>query len=320
MFGITKDVLSIDYVKKFFYILPNIPRQVNIEITNKCNLDCKICKRKELKLPEVNLTFEMAKKIIDRLPEEIKEISLGGYGEPFINPEIYKIISYAKNKRKKVSITNNGWFMIKPENRRKALENGVDILRFSVEDVNDVGSEGHLYSKHILDALKELAQERNLGAYKTKLYFNTIVHKGNAEQISSIIAYAEKIGFDHIELIHMDKKSNSITNYLSTEEEIALYKKIRQMPWKIKVTSLLDRYDGIRKYGFRKMTKCPLTYDTAHITLDGDVTPCHFGLPRYKIDNILQKDLKEIWNGTAFKDFRKDQLKVCQGCTLMNFN
>ena len=67
------------------------------------------------------------------------------------------------------------------------------------------------------------------------------------------------------------------------------------------------------------MKYCPFTYDVCHITTDGDVTPCCFGLPRHKIDNIFEKSLDNIWNGKNFKKFRKEQQEVCKGCTLMRF-
>jgi radical SAM protein with 4Fe4S-binding SPASM domain len=68
------------------------------------------------------------------------------------------------------------------------------------------------------------------------------------------------------------------------------------------------------------MKYCPFTYDVCHVTVDGDVTPCCFGLPRYKIDNIFEKSLYQIWNGKRFREFRKNQRKVCRGCTLMRFD
>ncbi len=322
--GINSNLLKLDYLRKFVYLVPKVPRQVNIEVTNKCNLNCKMCKRRELKIPETGIELIKFKQIVDQLPAGVKEISFGSYGESFIHPDIYEMIKYVKSKGFFLSITTNGFLFIKEENRKKVLESGVDVLRFSVEEVLPSTNNAHPYSSELLKSLEKLADEKKRTeqtSCQTKLFFNTVVNLGNYSQIIDLIKYAEKIGFDTVELIHLDKKSNDVKEYLPIEKEIALYKKINQikdqMKFKIKVTSLYDRYIGIRKFAFRNMKYCPFTYDVCHVTIDGDVTPCCFGLPRHKIDNIFEHSLSDIWNSSQFKKFRKEQQQVCKGCTLM---
>ncbi len=319
LWGLKKELITVDYARKFFYFVPNVPRQVNIEATNKCNLNCKMCKRRELNIPETGIELTKFIEIIDKLPASVQEISFGSYGESFIHPDIYKMIQYVKLKEKIVSITTNGFVFIDGHQRKKLLETGMNNLRVSIEEISPGENKAHPYSSKLLSMLESLAKERTAAGSKMKLFFNTVVHTGNYDQIVPLIEYAEKIGFDQVELIHLDKKSNDVCEYLPTEKEIALYKKIKKMKFKIPVSSLYDRYLGIRKFAFRHMEYCPFTYDVCHITIDGDVTPCCFGLPRHKIDNIFERPLEEIWNGQGFKQFRKNQREVCRGCTLMRF-
>jgi MoaA/NifB/PqqE/SkfB family radical SAM enzyme len=318
--GINIGLMKLDYLRKFFYIVPKVPRQVNIEATNKCNLNCKMCKRRELKIPEDGIKYDKYKKIINKLPKEVQEISFGSYGESFMHPKIYEMIKCAKSKKLKVTITTNGFMFIKQENRKKLLDTDMDVLRVSIEEIKKGANDAHPFSNKLLIALKELVKEKKISKSNMNFFFNTVVHKGNYNQIINIINYAEKIGFDCVELIHLDKKSNDVFEYLPIKKEMELYKKIKRMNFKIKITSLYDRYIGIRKYAFRNMKYCPFTYDVMHITVDGDVTPCCFGLPRYKIDNIFNKSLLDIWNSKKFKNFRKNQSKICNGCTLMKFD
>ncbi|HLC88867.1 MAG TPA: radical SAM protein [Candidatus Nanoarchaeia archaeon] len=319
--GINLSLLKLDYLRKFFYLVPKVPRQVNIEATNKCNLNCKMCKRRELKIPETGIELDRFKQVVDKLPRRVKEISFGSYGESFIHPDIYEMIKYVKSKSFFLSITTNGFLFIKEENRKKVLESGVDVLRFSVEEIKPSTSNAHPYNINLLAALEKLADEKKQTGSQTKLFFNTVVNQGNYDQIIDLIKHAETIGFDAVELIHLDKKANDVKEYLPIEKEIALYRKINQMKdqmkFNIQVTSLYDRYIGIRKFAFRNMKYCPFTYDVCHVTIEGDVTPCCFGLPRHRIGNIFEHSLSEIWNSSQFKKFRKEQQQVCKGCTLM---
>jgi MoaA/NifB/PqqE/SkfB family radical SAM enzyme len=129
---------------------------------------------------------------------------------------------------------------IQKENRKKLFDSGMDNLRVSVEEVVQGQNNAHPYSKKLLDSLEELAKERADARSRLRLFFNTVVHLGNCDQIPLIIKHAEKIGFDCVELIHLDKKSNDIYEYLPAKKEIALYKKIKKMSFRIKVTSLYD--------------------------------------------------------------------------------
>src|SRR3989338_903578 len=235
LWGIRPELLTTDYARKFFYFVPKIPRQVNVEATNRCNLNCKMCKRRELKIPETGIELRKFIEIIDKLLPSVQEISFGSYGESFIHPHIYEMIRYVKSKGKIVSITTNGFIFIDEDQRRLLLGTGMDTLRVSIEEISPGENKAHPYSSKLLSALELLAKERTAAGSKMKLFFNTVVHTGNYNQIFSLVSYAEKIGFDQVELIHLDKKSNDVYDYLPAEKEISLYKKIKNIKFKIPV-------------------------------------------------------------------------------------
>ena len=319
MFGIDLKNLNFGNLRKIFYFVPRLPRQVNIEPTTRCNLDCNVCKRKSLKLKDEDLSFDVFKKIISRL-EGVKEISFGGFGEPLMNPKIFDMVRYAKEKGFILTTTTNG-YLINPKNFDKVLV--FDNLRISIESINsskDSVQDGHPFSESLLDNIKELIKYRNKNNVKCKIFFNTIIHEGNYDSIADVVRYAQKIGVDCVELIHLDTKDNNAYKFVPKKKEISLYKKIKKRDFGIEVTSRYDRYIGLRKIGFRFNTKCPMSFDLLHIRMNGNVTPCAFGLPVYSLDNIFEKSLYNVWNGRKFKNFRKNQKKVCDGCTLYKWN
>ncbi len=81
-------------------------RRIYIEITNVCNLKCNFCPVTNRK-PEF-MTTELFKRILYEIREYTEYIYLHVKGEPFLHPEIDKILDISFEKGFKVNITTNG--------------------------------------------------------------------------------------------------------------------------------------------------------------------------------------------------------------------
>ena len=92
---------------RILYMIPDYPSQAQIEITNRCNLTCKMCPRDYFNLLKEDMPLETFKKIVDRL-ENITLLTLTGWGEPLVHPHIFEMITYCKERSHKVKLTTNG--------------------------------------------------------------------------------------------------------------------------------------------------------------------------------------------------------------------
>jgi len=54
------------------------------------------------------------------------------------------------------------------------------------------------------------------------------------------------------------------------------------------------------------------------VDLDGNVTPC-CNLRWYVCGNLLKQDLREIWKGRKFQEFRMNQKAICDGCDALKY-
>ena len=97
-------------------VAKNYPYIIQIEPTNKCNLNCIMCIRKEVvkKLTgiPIDMSFENFKTILDKIPSAML-IQIQGQGEPFLNPDIFRMIKYAKTKGTCVYTTSNATLLNK---------------------------------------------------------------------------------------------------------------------------------------------------------------------------------------------------------------
>lgn len=79
------------------------------EIIKKCPNNCMFCSSCSSYEEEQIIDYETFKKVIDHLYEKngIEEISLSG-GEPFLHPDLFKMVSYCKNKNIRTVLFTSG--------------------------------------------------------------------------------------------------------------------------------------------------------------------------------------------------------------------
>lgn len=117
------------------------PSQINVDLTEVCNLACIHCPHPEFKKSEHYgaryLTAEWNKKMVD----EVRDYGAGatqyvrytGEGEPLIHPEGYEMIEYAvRSSGVYVTLTTNGTIM-NEKRTRKLLEAGVHMIDISID-------------------------------------------------------------------------------------------------------------------------------------------------------------------------------------------
>jgi radical SAM protein with 4Fe4S-binding SPASM domain len=121
------------------------PVSVDIELTFRCNLKCKICpqelykqqqntveKSENLPKKSEETTLEEIKSIIDDVARMgVKLVTLTG-GEPFLRTDILEIISYIKTNGLQCNILTNG-MLIKPPQAAALVRAGVNTITFSID-------------------------------------------------------------------------------------------------------------------------------------------------------------------------------------------
>lgn len=160
---------SNDYWEKIFkdqYIL--------IEVTDFCNLNCIMCSHENIPGPHSKIqgfmNFETFKKIIDELPA--KKVPAGyklfWLGEPFLNPDFPKMLSYIyeklKNRSEYIDIHTNGHFL-NNENIELLLNIGNKLPRLTIsldaihpETYKKIRRGGDL--NKVIENVKKLLHER----------------------------------------------------------------------------------------------------------------------------------------------------------------
>lgn len=306
---------------RILYMIPDYPSQAQIEITNRCNLTCKMCPRDYFNLLKEDMPLETFKKIVDRL-ENITLLTLTGWGEPLVHPHIFEMIIYCKERSHKVKLTTNGT-LLTSEMRQRVFSSGLDEITISLESINKASEVGHT-NLDVLQHIKDLAKERQDNIPTISL--QATLHKGKGQDVYEVIRFGKEAGVQRINLGRLDVRLNENLERPSAQEEISILRKADRLGREldIRVDSIqYTLFDGFERTTYKILKSvlhrfgkyCLRLYDYVYINQKAEVTPC-CGMPTYGMGNLLEKGLGEIWKSKEFQYFREHHNRICGKCDL----
>jgi len=140
-------VTDISKIKAF----PDLPKEVMIEVTPRCNFHCQFCFNRVSFAKEGHLGKELSttrvKKIIDNVKKSGVSIVRFTGGEPMLRKDIFELIRYAKLKGLKVRLNTNG-SLIKSYNMAKEMTKYLDYVLFSLHTCDSKEDEKITGFKH----------------------------------------------------------------------------------------------------------------------------------------------------------------------------
>ncbi len=180
--------------------------RVQLDICTLCNLNCPACGMRRLNYGNIKagyLKFENYKLFVDKNKEYIRNIEISNSGEPFLNPDILKILEYSYKNNIELTCKNGTNFNFRNDNLLKAL---VDY-NFNLIYVAIDGSCQETYSKYrrggdfnlVIDNIRKLnsyKKEKNSGY--PKLVWQYIIRESteNPEEIQKAINLAKELNME----------------------------------------------------------------------------------------------------------------------------
>ena len=310
-------------LSRILYQIPNKPSRVQMEVNNACNLDCVMCPRHELPVELEEMDTTVFKASIDQICKfGIKQVDIGGWGEVTYHKDFVEIIRYATAKGLEISMTTNG-LLLKKEKLQVLLDEGVKNLTFSIDSLERRKGDfsGHINSPSIKNLERILSFKAE---YELNIKVNTLIQKANKHETLELLDFMSNLGVDMVVLFGPNVARDNEQLRIPYSAEYKLYSYIEEQAtskrWNCIVTTPLGRYRaGLRKYYFQQGSKCPQTWESIYLNRHGQVTPCTL-LPDLVIAELDEYDsLEELWTSKKFKDFRRNQEVICNGCDALKF-
>ncbi|MCT4638961.1 MAG: SPASM domain-containing protein [Bacteroidales bacterium] len=258
------------------------PSFLKVEISRKCTINCLYCcdKREDVFYP-----FELYRKLIEKLKDNLFLVSLYDIGEPLQNTDVLKYIKYANENRIGTIISST--LSIEKEDIfwENIVTSGLTKLIVAIDGVTD-----KIYNKYRRNGNLELAMS-NL----TKILTYKKIHRSkliiewqmlnlpwNIQEQKSAKKLATQMGCNTFRLI---KEANS---------QRLNYKKLNKL----------------------RKRNCLLPYIILIVTAYNKVRPCYkiYNEPM-EIGNLDYSSFDEIWNGKEIYKIRnKKKIQKRNGC------
>lgn len=292
------------------------PVAVSIEPNNTCNLRCPECPSgsQELTRPRGNMNLPMFISIIDQLSPWLTYLTLYFQGEPYLNPQFYDFVRYAKSKNIFVTSSTNGHFL-DAENVKKTIDSGLDQLIVSVD-----GADQESYAAYrtggelnkVIDGIRLLVNTKHKTQNKTpKIILQCLLLRSNENQLYAIRKLGRDLGVDKITF-----KTAQFNDFRHGNPQMPLNPRYARYS-KVKTLGQPEFYLKNHQPNacFRMWSGCVFTWD-------GKVVPCCFDKDAsHPMGNLSEQGFQEIWLGQPYRAFRQKILKnrksieICRNCT-----
>ena len=261
------------------------------------------------------MTFELFTSIVDSIDWKLKRINFSYAGEPFVNPDLFKMVEYVAGKGIDSIVETNG--MLLEDRVEDILSCGLSKLNIAFD-----GTDQEMASKYrqglnfdkVVSGVRRLMQERKVRDSKTpEIHLQFIVMKHNQGSIDAAISMAEEFGVDFIDFksmilsggsgLNAGEKDKFASDFLPDECEYLRYER-NNGHWQMKRS----------RQGF-----CPHILSDTVVTWNGDVTVCTMDVEgKFVVGNIVKEPLRRIWKSSKYLRLRKQilsrKLTECREC------
>ena len=309
------------------------PVTISVVATTRCTLSCDMCPTHSRLVPqeykhrqrnEKEIGIELFRKVIDRY-KYAREVHIIGSGEPLLNADLFRMISYAAEKKMKVKTFSNGTELQKHVG--EILSSGLDGITISLNGHNArefsrmTGMSPEVYSR-IYNGVKALIDEkRNVGSgVKVKLSF--ILDRYNYRDIPAMVNTGIGLGADHIFFCNflpspyegLDASCRTLTKDEGIITELRGI--FRRLPAAVrkKVTPpvLVDNGSAYNR--------CGSHFSQIRVDGDGNVSSCSMML--LNMTECASIEDPDAWNSAFFRRMRgifmsgdlKDLPEPCKAC------
>lgn len=281
-FPISKRERDDELTRAFFELVEKFPYTFYLELTNNCNLNCRMCARSFMARKKGFMTNALFRKIIDEIAEKqpYSYLHYYGIGESLLDPGLFKKLEYADKKGLNNSILfTNGQLLLDKDNYKRLVHSGVacvgvDLDGFSQRTYGQIRIGGNFLK--VKRGIESLYREIRKSDLPVRVEIAYQIFQGiNDTEITRFVNWCNKNDYEY-KLVTMHSWGGVMTD----------------IP-KVQIEGLRDQH----RVPKRKYPCCGL-WSGFMIGWDGRVALCFQDADiRQSWGDINKQSIEEVWRG-----------------------
>lgn len=289
------------------------PFSLSFEPTTTCNLGCPECPSglRQFSRDTGNAQNEQFKGWINQVTSKLWYLTFYFQGEPYLNRDFLKMVSYASEKGMYTATSTNAHYLTKKKSE-ETVKSGLSRIIISID-----GTTQEVYEQYrkrgklekVLEGTKNLIEVRKrLKSSTPHIIFQFLVVKPNEHQIEDVVKLGNELGVDEVRF-----KTAQVYDYengnplLPDNEEYSRYRKGK---------------DGKFRLKNKMLNHCWRMWQGCVVTWDGKVVPCCFDKDAtHQLGDLNSTAFNTLWKSEPYDNFResvltaRDQIDICTNCT-----
>ena len=296
------------------------PLSLIAEVTHRCPLHCVYCSNPlEMQARRSELPTETWAQVFASAGElGVMQLHLTG-GEPLAREDLIELVSAGRKAGLYINLITSG-IGLAPDRLEALVQAGLDHIQLSFQDAEEAaanqvaGTRAHAH---------KIALARLIKRHPVAFTMNLVVHRQNLERLPAMIALAEDLEVDRLEIAHVQYYGWALRNREALLPTRGQWERSLAI-----ITAARDRLKGRMRVDFvapdyyAKYPKaCMGGWGRGVILIDpaGRALPCHAAgsIPGLEFDNVNARTLRWIWEeSAAFQKFRGEDWmpEPCRSC------
>lgn len=294
------------------------PQALIAELTHRCPLHCVYCSN-PVKLESRELSTEAWMRVIQEAAVlGCWHLHLTG-GEPLARKDTEQLVRAGRDAGLYVNLITSG-IGLSRQRLLALVDAGLDHIQLSFQDSREdsadlfAGTRAHAKKLEVAEWIRQ---------HRLAFTVNMVVHRGNLDRLEELIALAETLRADKLEIAHVqyygwafENRERLLPTQIQLESSVAIVAKARE---RLKGTM---RIDFVLPDYYAKFPKaCMGGWGRAVMLIDpgGRAMPCHAAavIPGMAFESVEERTLRSIWETSqAFTRFRGDEWmqEPCRSC------
>jgi len=274
---------------------------VQIEISSRCNLNCKNCYRKLSNRKVGDMQYDIFKEAVDKLiiSEKFQNfLYLAGFGESMINPKFFDMLKYAKRKNCRLMLPTNGTILNEETIPKLRL---LDNLQISIDSL--------IINKELRGNDNVLNWLPLLKKYRIPTQLNVTINSKNIREIREFLRYSI---MNQVPVYFMFS-----TPFLNQTPELVKEYKFCIDNYN-ELNHLVDEYivNASVDVGCNTFNNCRYLNRDFSVAWNGNLYPCNDALLRdYKFGHISDfNTFDDFYQSVEMNKVNKGQHPICDCC------